>query len=183
MRWEALFDDLEAQLAAAGAAELAADVSDRGRSELSRVRLHDRARVAIGADVAVAVEGAGTVTGRIVRAAPQWWLLATASGQVLLATGAIGWVTGLPATAGDPEQPAGATDRLGLGHVLRALARDRAAVAIVFRDGSTLTGTIDRVGADFADVAEHAPAEPRRSGSVRAGRTVAFAALALVRAS
>jgi hypothetical protein len=73
--------------------------------------------------------------------------------------------------------------RLGLGSALRAIARDRLQVTVVLIDGSTLPGTVDRVGADFLEMAEHAPGEPRRRGDVSGMRTVAFAAVAVVRSS
>jgi hypothetical protein len=64
---------------------------------------------------------------------------------------------------------------------LRAIARDRTPVAVLLRDATTVAGTLDRVGADYIDVAEHAPQEPRRSGAVVRARTIPFAAVAAVR--
>ncbi len=45
-----------------------------------------------------------------------------------------------------------------------------------------LTGTIDRVGADFLELAVHAAWEPRRAGSVRSVALVPLSAIVLVRA-
>jgi hypothetical protein len=73
-------------------------------------------------------------------------------------------------------------DRLDVGHVLRMIARDRVGVTVLLRDGSRLAGTIDRVGADFLDLAEHLVGEPRRARQVSGLRMVAFAGLAAVRA-
>ena len=183
MRWEALFADLDAQLAAAGAVELADEVSDRSRREVARLHLADRARLAVGADLTAGVPGIGTVSGRLLRSGPGWWLLGAEGSEVVVCTDAIAWVSGLPALAADPDATPAVERRLGLGYLLRGIARDRSAVSLVLRDGTTLHGTLDRVGADFVDLAEHAPGEPRRAGSVRGARTVPFASLAALRSS
>ena len=182
MRWERLFADLDAQLASADAAELAGEVADRSRREVARLRLADRVRPATGAQLSAGVAGAGTLSGRLLRSGPGWWLLSSDGSEVLVCTDALLWVSGLPALAADPESVSPLEERLGLAYVLRGIARDRAPVSAVLRDGGTVTGTIDRVGADFVDLAEHAPGEPRRAAAVRAARTVPFAALAVVRA-
>jgi hypothetical protein len=181
VRWERLFADLAAQLATAEAAELAGEVSDRSRREVARLHLADRVRLAVGAEVTAGVAGLGTLAGRLVRSGPGWWLVTADGADVLVCAEAVSWVGGLPALAAEPEVTPEVERRLGLGYVLRGIARDRSAVTVVLTDATVLTGTIDRVGADFIDLAEHAPGEPRRAGAVRAARTVPFAVLAVVR--
>jgi len=182
VRWDRLFDDLDAQLLAADAAELGGEVSDRTRREVARLHLADRARMAPGAEVSVGVGAAGTVAGRIERSGPGWWLLSAAGGvDQLVSTDAMTWVSGLPALAADPAAQSAVEGRLGLPYALRGIARDRSPVGVVLRDGTTCAGTIDRVGADFLDLAEHAPGEPRRAGVVRSARTIALASVAVVR--
>ena len=182
MRWDRLFADLDAQLGAAEAAELAGEVGDRTRREVARLHLADRGRLAIGAELSVGLGAAGSASGRLEREGPGWWLLSGTGGiDQLVCTDAMTWVTGMPALAADPDAQSVVQARLGLNYALRGIARDRSPVTIVLRDASTCAGTIDRVGADFLDLAEHAPGEPRRSGAVRSARSIALSAIAVVR--
>ena len=65
MRWERLFDDLEAQLVADGRRELDAEVADRTRRERALLGLHERLTATIGGRaISVRVAGVGVVTGR-----------------------------------------------------------------------------------------------------------------------
>ncbi len=48
-------------------------------------------------------------------------------------------------------------------------------------DGGTLTGTLDRVGADYVELAEHPADVPRRTEVVQGVRAVVIAAVAVVR--
>jgi hypothetical protein len=65
--------------------------------------------------------------------------------------------------------------------VLRVLTRDRTPTSLVLVDGATFTGTIDRVGIDYLDLAEHPLDEPRRSSSLRGVRTLSLRGIAVVR--
>lgn len=186
MRWEELFADLTAEFEALESAELAAEVTDRTRREVARIRLVDRLRAAETRAVAVslpALNGAAqTISGRLLDVGPDWMLVgpAEATVEVLIPLVAVGSVIGLPSDAAEPGSEGRVRARLGLAYVLRGIARDRAAVCLATRGGPMLTGTIDRVGADYLDLAEHAPDEPRRAGSVRAERTVPFTAILFV---
>jgi hypothetical protein len=181
MRWEALFGDLEGQLAAADAMELAGEVSDRVRREVARIGLADRARAGVGARITVGLGAAGTVSARVARVGPDWLLLEGPGGEQLVPLDAVQWVLGLPAAASEPDSLSPVQARLGLGYVLRGIARDRSALTLMLRDGTATTGTVDRVGADFLDLAEHPAGEPRRADAVRGVRTIAFTAVAWVR--
>jgi hypothetical protein len=181
MRWQRLFADLEALFDAADSAELDGEVADRTRREAARLRLVDRLHPATDETVTVAVLGHGPVTGCVAAVGADWMLLAEAGRELLVPEAAIAWVTGPLRAARDPEPPSGVQARLTLGHALRALARDRAPVAVTTRDGIVLTGTIDRVGADHVELAEHPVGEPPRTGAVSGRRAVTFAGLALVR--
>jgi hypothetical protein len=182
MRWEALFEDLEADVERIATAELAAEVADRTRRELARIRLVDRLREATGRTVTVAVAGHGPVAGVLADAGPDWLLLTADGGrEVLLPLSAVLAVTSLGAAAVDPASEGKVARAFQLGHVLRAVVRDRATVHCGLVDGSFYVGTLDRVGADHVDVAEHAPDEPRRPAAVRTVRTVPLSALAIIR--
>ena len=182
MRWDDLFRDLEAQLDAAESADLAAEVADRTRREAALLGLVDRARGAVGNPVVVRVLGAGPVDGTLTEVGAQWLLLTEAAGrQVLVPSAAVASLTGLRAWSGAPGSAGQVFARLGLGSALRGIARDRLPVQVGLTDGSVVSGTVDRVGADFLEISEHGAGEPRRQGDVTGVRTVPFAALALVR--
>jgi hypothetical protein len=181
MRWAELFRDLEAQAEAVAAAELVGEVADRTRRERSRIRVVDRLRAGVGRDVAVTVSGGGTLRGAVLDCGPDWLLLAEEGGrEALVALGAVLVVAGLdPASAAEPGSEGVVASRCGLGVALRGLARDRAPVTCVVLDGSSMTGTVDRVGADHLELAAHAVGERRPRGA--ALRLIPFEALALVR--
>lgn len=184
MRWDELFDDLEAQFDQERRAGLDAEVGERVRAERSRGLLIDRLRAGTGQRVRVEVLGDDGVVGLVQRVGPDWLLIVDGgAGDSVVPLAAVLAVSGLgPRTA---EQPSGALGRieagLGLAHVLRGLARDRAGVALALVDGRRLAGTLDRVGADYCELAEHPGGEPRRPGAVRAVRAVPFAAIAVCR--
>ncbi len=181
MRWQALFEDLEAQLEAAERAELDSEVRDRARREASLLRAVDRLRPAVGAPLVVTVSGLGPVHGRLVDAGTGWLLLEQGGADVLVAWSAVLGVIGLTRATQTPGSEGEVERRLDLAWSLRGLSRSRAGLQVTLIDGSVLDGTIDRVGADHLELAEHAAGEVRRAGAVRQVRLVPFAALALLR--
>ena len=71
-------------------------------------------------------------------------------------------------------------DTIGLGFVLRDLARRRRTLEIHSLQG-VFVGTLDRVGVDHCDLAEHARGEARRETQVRGYRVVTLASITLIR--
>ena len=181
MRWQGLFDDLEAQFHAAEAAELAGEVAERTRRESALLRLVDRLRAAQGAPLTVTVPGAGPLRGRLLDAGADWLLLEEPGPrEVLVPLAAVLGIAGAGPGATAPDDGPVAK-RLDLRWALRGLARSRTGVGLGLVDGSLVTGTLDRVGADHLDLAEHGLGEARRAGAVRQVRLVPVPALAFVR--
>ncbi|MDC7121137.1 hypothetical protein OMK64_06265 [Cellulomonas fimi] len=174
MRWEALFDDMEAQLVAARTAAVRLDVAELTRAERATVALTDRLRAAGASSLTVRTAHGEPLRGSLVDVAPEWLLLAVGPvQQALVPTAAVVAVGGLTAHAAPAA--AAVERRLGLGHALRALARDRAVVR-VRAAGVEIVGRVDRVGADHLDVTE-----ADRPAGVAATWAVPFATLEVVR--
>ncbi len=162
MRWDALFADLERQLAAASARERALEVADLTRAERATVALADRLRAGLGSPVAVTVRTGTTVRGDLVDVGAAWVLLADGTREHLVPHTAVVAVTG---PAHDVAPPPGAVVRgLGLGHVLRAVARDRRVVDALTLAG-TVRGRVDVVGADHLELAGVVEDTGRPSGA------------------
>ena len=179
MRWEQLFHDLEAQLGAAEAADLASEVADRTRRESALLTVRDRALGSCGSRVVVQAEGAGRVDGVLVEVGSQWLLLAEDGGRdALVPLPAVLGISGLGSRSAPPGHGGQVAMRLGLGSALRALARDRAVVTAVLTDGSTVAGTLDRVGADFVELTSR---DTDRDGLRPEVRLVPTSALGVVR--
>lgn len=179
MRWEDLFADLEGQLAAAESAELAAEVADRTRREAARLLLADRLAANVGAALTVRLVNGDVVAGRLTSYGPDWVLLDDETGRsVLVPATAVSWLTGLSRASADPSRARGVESKLDLRYALRRLVRDRGTLLLAFADGSRVTGTLLRVGADFVEAVEETHRGETRTPPVR---TIPLTALCLLR--
>lgn len=183
MRWADLFDDLEAQLAAAEAAELRGEVVEQTRASLGQVSVRERYLADLGRTVRLMLRGGLALDGELTEVGPDWLVLAhRESGrgrESLVLTAALITVQGLSGRS-DPGRPGRSHRPLGVRHVLRALSRDRSVVRVHLIEGASLTGTIDRVGSDHLDLSAHAADLPRRSREVFSRVTVPYGALTCV---
>ncbi len=75
MRWDRLFDDLQAQLDADGQRELDLEVSDRTRRERARVGLHERLIAHRGLGVELRLVAGHQVSGTVADAGLDWLLV------------------------------------------------------------------------------------------------------------
>ncbi len=178
MRWERLFEDLEGMLAAGESAERSAELADRTRRERARHGLHDRLVAAAPGPLSLRVAGVGRLTGRVADVGADWVLIGTGGERgALVPFAAIRSLDGLGGRMG----PAGAVaKRFPFGAALRAVSRDRAGVVVVDADGQRATGTIDSVGVDLLDLAEHPLDLPRRTEHLVGLRTIPFVAIGAV---
>jgi hypothetical protein len=209
MRWDRLFADLEAQFDEISDAEAAAELADRQRVAFGAVRATQRLTGSLEQPIRVRLAGGASIGGVLRSVGPDWLLLVEAqSRECLVALSAVTAVEGL--TAATAPELSGLALRMDLRRALRGLARDRSPVAVgltgwlggvagtapasvassigsaLIGSGSTgsdeVIGTIDRVGADFVEIAVHAAWEPRRAGTVRSVALVPLDAVVLVRA-
>jgi hypothetical protein len=182
MRWDRLFDDLDSQADALAGTELDAEVTERTRIEVTRLGVVDRLRAAVDHPVEVRCVGAGSVHGRLAGVGADWLLVAEPFGrEALVPLASVLAIRGLGRWSEVPGTEGRVAGRLGLRQALRGIARDRAAVQLLLTDGTPAAGTVDRVGADFLEVAEHPIGEPRRPSSVIRVTTVPLSALGVLR--
>ncbi len=182
MRWQQLFDDLQSQFEAEETAAERLESASRARAEVGAVHLGARLGGAVGSPLLLGVRGAGQIAGVLVDRGSDWLLLEDEQGrEQLVALAAVRSVSGLGRRTAAPALPGAVRPRLDLRRALRGLARDRSSVQLVLDDGATLTGTVDRVGADYVELAEHPADAPRRAESVQGVRAVVIGAVAVVR--
>ncbi len=180
MRWDRLFDDLEARWRAEHRRDLDAEVADRTRRARAEVVLAERLAAHVGGEIDVALVSGARLRGRLDDVGDGWLLLVDATGRsVLVPAAAVTGIGGLGVRSGTLGV---AGRRFGLGYALRGLSRDRAVVTVTDRGAGTMTGTIDAVGADAFDLSVHPADEPRRPGNVRERRVVPVDALVCIRA-
>lgn len=145
MRWDRLFDDLEGQAEHAESVEREALIAELREGEWSQIgwtRL-----VAEGSDVELAVRGGGVLRGRVQFANDRLIHLAAEGNHHVVAAAAVVSVAG--ASRPRPALSAVAA-ALGWSHVLRQAVGEPAHLHL--RDGLSIAGTIDTVGADFVAV-------------------------------
>lgn len=157
-----LFEDLEQQAEALQLAERDAEVADRAQGEYAAVALAARLHASVGMHVRLGVVGVGRLEGQVRRVGPEWLGVRGARGGVTEGP-AFDWIVRIAALRtvqgaselAVSEAARSVTARLGIGSVLRSLARSRAAVLVHHLDGSSCSGVIGRVGADFVELVRH----------------------------
>lgn len=179
MRWSNLFDDLEGRGDALERAEREMEVADRTRAEVGQVMMLNRLRFNVGSRVSLRLVSAVGVVGTLERVGADWLLLSTPN-EVVVPMAAVSSVANLPWAAVSPEGVTVVSSRLTFASALRAIAVDRARVTVMLVDGSTVSGTPDRVGGDFVDIAVHHLDEAPRAAAVTMRSTVAYRAITRV---
>ncbi|MEO7720578.1 MAG: hypothetical protein ABIS08_01525 [Pseudolysinimonas sp.] len=197
MRWDNLFDDLESQLEQELGAEEGDLLAEEERLRLGRLTLRDRViamtRQGDGApeQLRLALRDGSTVTVAVGSVGRDWLvgeLIGARRGSCVVPLSAVAAL--LPTTeqlarsvTTEPsvEPAVSLSARLGLAFVLRDLCRRRAPIDLNAASGERLHGTIDRVGRDHLDLAEHEPGVPRRAASVGRIRILPFSEVLLVR--
>lgn len=180
MRWEALFGDLQAQLAAEEALAFESEAAERTRAELAGVTLRARLRANSGAAVTARVRNGHSHAGSISSVGADWLTLAGEGRSILLPFAALLWVEGLGPGAEASEGLV--VQRLTLASAFRALARDRAPLTLELdggggADAAVLNGVVDRAARDHLDFAVLPPGEARRRRTVSAVCAVPYAAV------
>jgi hypothetical protein len=199
MRWDDLFDDLESQLEQELGAEDDDLLAEEERLRLGRLTLRDRL-LAMTRPAGTGVEELrlalrdGNMVSVAVGSIGRDWLLGELAGprrgSCLLPLGAITGVfpaahqlqRGIEVDSAS-DAPVAISARLGVSFVLRDLCRRRASLEVTTAAGDSLHGTIDRVGRDHLDLAEHEAGVPRRTSAVTRIRILPLEQLVLVRFS
>lgn len=183
MRWDALFGDMEAQLASVDRLDLESEISERSRAEVAGVELADRLRGSMGLRVAVHLVSGAVFEGTLGHVGGESLVLNDHHHQVLVPFPAVSRYHGLGRLA--VSEPSSVRRKLGLASALRALARDRADLAVVLvggtQEAAVLSGVIDRVGRDYLDLALTRPGEARRAANVSQIASVPFSSLGALR--
>ena len=195
MRWDHLFDDLESQLEHELGAEELDLLAEEERLRLGRLTMRERLRAIIPEVIRLTLAD-GTRLTLTLGAVGRDWI----AGEEVRESGAgpscVVPTASIAACFVDPAQiraslvqdasgasPVGSLAvRLGLPFVLRDLCRRRAALTIS-TSSEVVHGTIDRVGRDHVDLAEHDQGVARRDRDVRALRILPIEQLVLVRFS
>ena len=163
MRWERLFNEIEAQ-----AGDLEVQERDALVEELRDGEWADTSwRSLMGGDVVLDVVGLGRLEGSAVLVNKQIIQLRGERVEHVVSADAVAAVISAERRS---DQPSVVSAALGWGHVFRALRAEGQPVRVRTVTGSTIDGTIDVVGADFVRVHEDSGHD----------QSVPFAALAMV---
>jgi hypothetical protein len=197
MRWDNLFDDLESQLEQELGAEEVDLLAEEERLRLGQLRVRDRVMAmtrpgeGVPDPLRLALRGGELLSVAVGSVGRDWLvgeLVGARRGSCVVPLAAIASLLPTPeqlarSTTGDApvQAPIALSARLGLTFVLRDLCRRRAAVEVSTASEGVLHGTIDRVGRDHLDIAEHAPGEARRAASVSRIRILPLSEVLLAR--
>ena len=175
-----VFDELEAEFEEGLRQEAEQQTVAAVRAELGATVLWEQLARRVGTEMVV-YAGTQVLRGSAVASHPEFLVLRGADGaEHLIRYGPAVSVALLAEPAALRPAPGPAARRHQLALALRELARRREPVRVHLVDGTAVAGTIEAVGSDYLQVAEHDLGEPRRRPAVRARRFIGFAAVAAV---
>jgi hypothetical protein len=175
-----VFEELEAEFEAGLRREADQETAAALRAGIGETVLWEQLARRTGAQ-AVAHAGSCRFRGVVVASYPEFLVLHDGDGSEHLIRYGPATSVALPAepTTLQPA-PAGAARRYRLSLALRELARRREPVRLELVDGGRVDGTIEAVGSDYLELAEHDPGEARRRRAVKARRFLSLTAIAAV---
>ncbi|HEU5222262.1 MAG TPA: hypothetical protein VFU07_01100 [Candidatus Lumbricidophila sp.] len=181
MRWDLLFDDLEARLEFEHEEQSRALAFESERLRVNRTHLRDRILQFGQGDAVVQLVLPGeTRLGLTIDAHGRDWVSGRTGGsrgdEVIVRLDSIAAVIPSAAQlelggAQPSDAPGRLAERISLPMVLRDLGRRRQPVRVLTIDGA-FHGTFDRVGADHADLALHDAGTARRQQAVTGYRVL-----------
>jgi hypothetical protein len=189
MRWDELFGDLVGQARAAEQDELRGWLDERSREELGRVALAERARAAGTRPVHLDLVDGEHLDGTLIAVGDGWLSVRSVLDDVVVPRAAVArlrlaatdWGSGTAASTGAESLDLPLQPRIGLRMLVRQMARSRCQVRLAMLGGGRTAGTVDGVGADHLELAEHPTDRPRRAGEVRGVALVPFESLLWLR--
>lgn len=161
-----------------------AETAEYTRSARGEVQAVHRLVAARGQIVDMRLRGVGAIAGTVIDVGQNWLLLeddavgVDRARTVLIPLEAVLSYRGLSSRM--DARLSAASRRFDLRRAVREISRDRSTVQLVNVEGSLMTGTIDRVGYDHCDLADHAPDAARRAGEVRGHFSIPYTAIAMV---
>ena len=175
-----VFDELEGEFEAGLRREAEQESLAAVRAELGATVLWEQLVRRIGSEAAVH-SGTRAFRGTVVASYPEFLVLRAADGAEHLIRYGSAVSVALPAKPPTLRPtPAASRGRYQFALGLRELARRRQPVRVLLADATDCDGTIEAVGSDYLELAEHDLGEARRRGVVRARRFIGFAAVVAV---
>ena len=175
-RFDALLAGIVAEAEASDAAALDADIADVERAARAETHVLDRLRAQ--QHLTVELAGGALVSGMVATVGRDVVVIAAEDGDGAVPV----WGIAAIVNPGQGTRLAqSASERLGLASVARAWARQRCVVRVMRIGAAPLDGTVDAVGVDHLELAEHDPGEPRHPQAVRRQVLIPLGAISAMR--
>lgn len=166
MRWDSLFDDLEAQLAEQERAQLRAEISENIRIERSTAELSTTLSRSRGQELSIRLSGGTEVRAALGPIAPDYLCLENERTQWVIVRSVIESIS-LPVGNGATTDPRRGSKAIRFASVIRSLLRNRSRCLIHGRAGNVLAeGTLAQVAKDYLVINIHPRDEFARAGHI-----------------
>lgn len=163
MRWDSLFDDLEAQLAEQSRAQLRDEIAENTRVERATAELSDSLARFRGTEISVKTVGRTEIRARLGPCATDYFCLETEIAQWVIRYQAVESIA-LPLSLGSASTGIRQAKTIRFSAVIRRMLRDRARCQIYGSHGQLIAeGTLGQVAKDFLVISTHQRDEYVRS--------------------